>query len=75
MENATLFTLGGLFGLRTGSICTVSDVVPWHPTEDIINFEENITDCIRVAIRGMGKLIAWDGEKGNAKHWTPRAAG
>ncbi|MFH1276792.1 MAG: nucleoside phosphorylase [Candidatus Eisenbacteria bacterium] len=71
MENGTLFTLGGLFGLRTGSICTVSDVVPWHPTEDIINFEENIADCIKVGIEGMRNLIAWDRERGGAEHWHP----
>lgn len=75
MENGTLFTLGGLFGFRTGSICTVSDVVPWHPTDDIINFEENISDCIRVGIEGMRRLIAWDNEKGNARRWYPGIAG
>ncbi|MFH1680858.1 MAG: hypothetical protein ABIH26_09470, partial [Candidatus Eisenbacteria bacterium] len=73
MENGTLFTLGGLFGLRTGAICTVSDVVPWHPTDTVIDFEENITDCIRAGIGGMEKLIDWDKEKGNAKHWFPGA--
>jgi uridine phosphorylase len=72
MENGTLFTLGSIFGLRTGAICTVSDVVPWHPTDTVINFEENIADCIRVGIRGMENLIAWDREKGSAKHWFPR---
>lgn len=74
MENGTLFTLGGLFGLRTGSICTISDVVPWHPTEEIINFEENITDCIRVGIGGMKNLIEWDRERGTRKHWHPGIA-
>lgn len=69
MENGTIFTLGGLFGLRTGSICTVSDVVPWHPTEEIINFEENITDCIRVGIGGMGNLIEMDRERGDRRYW------
>jgi len=71
MENSSLFTLGGVFGLRTGSICTVSDVVPWHPTDEIINFEENITDCIRAAIRGMAKLIRWDRERGDRPFWWP----
>ena len=72
MENGTIFTLGGVFGLRTGSICTVSDMVPWHPTGEIINFEENITDCIRAGIAGMRRLILWDREKGDAARWYPR---
>jgi len=71
MENATLFTLAGLFRLRAGAICTVSDVVPWHPTDQIINFEENISECIRVGIGGMERLIAWDREKGNRSRWYP----
>jgi uridine phosphorylase len=71
MENSTLFTLGGLFGLRTGSICTVSDVVPWHPTDEIINFEENIADCIQAAARGMEQLIRWDRERGEEPFWWP----
>lgn len=71
MENGTLFTLAGLFGLRAGSICTVSDVVPWHPTDEIINFEENIRGCIAVGIEGMRTLIRWDAEKGEERYWTP----
>jgi uridine phosphorylase len=71
MENGALFTLGGLFGLRAGAICTVSDVVPWHPTDGAINFEENISDCIRVGIGAMRNLIDWDREKGTARHWSP----
>ncbi len=71
MENSTLFTLAGLFGLRAGSICTVSDVVPWHPTEEIINFEENIADCISAGIEGMRNLIQWDAEKGERRFWVP----
>ncbi len=71
MENSTILTLATLFGLRAGSICTVSDVVPWHPTEEIINFEENIAECIRVGIEGMRILIGWDREKGDQPFWTP----
>ncbi|RPJ49059.1 MAG: uridine phosphorylase [Candidatus Latescibacterota bacterium] len=73
MENGTLFTLGGIFGLRTGAICTVSDVVPWHPTDTSINFEENIAACIQVGALAMKRLVDWDREKGAAKHWFPRA--
>lgn len=71
METATLFTLAGLFGLRAGAICTVSDVVPWRPTEKIIDFEEKMTGCIRVAVRAMGKLIEWDRKRGSRPHWYP----
>lgn len=71
MENGTIFTVCGLFGLRAGSICTVSDVVPWHPTEKVIDFEQNMADCIRVAVEGMRTLISWDKRKGGARYWTP----
>ena len=72
MENATIFTLGNLFGLRTGAICVVSDVVPWHPTDKIIDFEENMSKCIRIGVDAMAILIRWDKSKGSAKHWVPR---
>ena len=60
MENGTIFTLSTLMGLRAGAICTISDVVPWHPTDKIIDFEENILDCIKVGVEGMRTLISWD---------------
>ncbi|MEM4262491.1 MAG: nucleoside phosphorylase [Thermoplasmata archaeon] len=72
MENATLFTLGNLFGLRTGAICIVSDVVPWHPTEKIIDFEKNMSKCIQVGVEGIRTLIRWDRQKGRARYWIPR---
>lgn len=72
MENATLFTLGNLFGLRTGAICIVSDVVPWHPTEKIVDFEKNVSKCIQVGIEGLRTLIRWDKQKGRALYWVPR---
>lgn len=71
MENATIFTLCSLFGLRAGAICTVSDVVPWHPTEKVIDFEQNMTDCIRVGVEGMRTLISWDARKKGGKYWSP----
>jgi len=71
MEAATLFTLAGLYGLRAGAICTVSDVVPWRPTDKIIDFEESMTACIGVAVRAMGKLIDWDRKRGSRPHWYP----
>jgi len=71
MENGTIFTLCSLFGLRAGAICTVSDVVPWHPTEMVVDFEQNMTDCIKVGVDAMRILIGWDKKKKGAKFWCP----
>ncbi len=71
MENGTIFTLASLFGMRAGAICTVSDVVPWHPTEKVIDFEQDMTDCIRVGTEAMKTLIEWDKRKKGSKFWTP----
>ncbi len=71
MENGTLFTLCSLFGLRAGAICTVSDVVPWHPTEKILDFEQNMADCIAVGVAAMTRLVEWDKAKGNSRFWSP----
>ncbi len=70
MENGTIFTLCSLLGLRAGAICSVSDVVPWHPTEEEIDFEKNMDDCIRVGIEGARTLIEWDSKK-SSKFWCP----
>jgi uridine phosphorylase len=71
MENGTIFTLCGLLGLRGGAICTVSDVVPWHPTEKIIDSEQNMADCIKVGVEGMRTIIKWDSKKKIGKFWCP----
>lgn len=71
MENGTIFTVCALYGLRAGAICTVSDVVPWHPTDKVIDFEQNMSDCIRVAVDAMKTLIIWDAQKKGSKYWTP----
>ena len=71
MENGTILTLCSLFGLRAGAICTVSDVVPWHPTDKVIDFEQNMTDCIKVGVEAMRTLIAWDTKKKGSKFWSP----
>ena len=71
MENSTIFTLCSLFGLRAGAVCSVSDVTPWHPTEGVLDFDQNMTDCIRIGVEGMKTLIAWDKMKKGAKFWTP----
>ena len=64
MENGTIFTLSTLMGLRAGAICTVSDVVPWHPTEKMLDPEQNMLDCIKVGVEGMRTLMSWDKRKG-----------
>ena len=64
MENGTIFTLCSLLGLRAGAICTISDVVPWHPTEMAVDFEQNMMDCIKVGVDGMRAVIAKDKAKG-----------
>lgn len=71
MENGTIFTLCSLFQLRAGAICTVSDVVPWHPTQKVIDFEDNMSDCIKVGIDAMRTLIGWDHEKNSKAFWCP----
>ncbi len=63
MENGTMFTLCSLFGLRAGAICTVSDVVPWHPTDTVLDFEQNMMDCIKVAVDAMRTVISRDESK------------
>jgi len=72
MENATLFTLGSIFGIRTGAVCIVSDVVPWHPTDKIIDFEENMSGCIQVSVDALSQLMKWDRERGDSEFWSPR---
>ena len=71
MENSTIFTVCSLFGLRAGAICTVSDVVPWHPTEKTIDFEQNMKDCISVGVEAMSTLMKWDKQRGKEKFWSP----
>lgn len=71
MENGTIFTLCSLMGLRAGAICTVSDVVPWHPTEKVVDFEQNMSDCIRAGVEGMRTLISMDAQK-KGKYWSPK---
>jgi len=71
MENGTIFTICSLFGLRAGAICTVSDVVPWHPTEKVIDFEDNMSSCIGVATDALRTLIGWDKSKGKSRFWSP----
>jgi uridine phosphorylase len=61
MESGTLFTLAGLFGLRAGTICTVSDRTPWtEPGQDALSLDRNIRGAIDVALDAMVKLSEAD---------------
>lgn len=55
MEAGVLLTLAGLFGVRAGAICVVSDKAPW-PGPSQIDLDNNMTNCIEVATRAMLRL-------------------
>jgi len=57
MESGILLTLAGLFGLRAGCICVVSDRTPW-PGPSKIDLDRNMAACIEVAADAMGRLAA-----------------
>ena len=52
MEAGILLTLAGLFGVRAGAVCVVSDKAPW-PGPSAIDLDNNMTDCIGVATEAM----------------------
>jgi uridine phosphorylase len=55
MEAGVLLTLAGLFGLRAGAICVVSDRTPW-PGPSAIDLDRNMEVCIEVANAAMRTL-------------------
>lgn len=55
MEAGVLLTLGGLFGLRTGAICVVSDRTPWRPGEPF-DLDRNMAAAIAVAHEAVARL-------------------
>jgi uridine phosphorylase len=57
MEAGVLLTLAGIFGLRAGCICVVSDRTPW-PGPAEIDLDRNMDACIDVASRAMLALAA-----------------
>lgn len=62
MESAVMFTLAGLYGLRAGTICTVSDRTPWSaPGQDAMALDHNIRGAIDVAVEAMLSLARRDG--------------
>lgn len=57
MEAGVTLTLAGLFGLRAGCICVVSDRTPW-PGPAELDLDNNMTECIEVAHRAIAALAA-----------------
>ncbi|MBN1676772.1 MAG: nucleoside phosphorylase [Kiritimatiellae bacterium] len=54
MESSTLFTLAGIYGLRAGCICTVSDRTPWPgPGADALTLDKNIDGAITIALNAL----------------------
>ena len=50
-----ILTLAGLFGVRAGCICVVSDRTPW-PGPAAIDLDRNMGECIEVAGQAMRTL-------------------
>jgi len=55
MESGVILTLAGLFGLRAGCVCVVSDRTPW-PGPAEIDLDRNMARCIEVASEAMKGL-------------------
>lgn len=60
MESGVLLTLAGLFGLRAGCICVVSDRTPW-PGPASLDLDLNMSHCTEVAQAAMLALAAQSG--------------
>ncbi|MBX8633520.1 MAG: nucleoside phosphorylase [Candidatus Thermoplasmatota archaeon] len=60
MEMGTVLTLTTLWGIRGGGVCLVSDVAPWHYTEDVIDPETGMENCIAVGIEATRNIIRSD---------------
>jgi uridine phosphorylase len=60
MESGAILTLAGLFGVRAGCICVVSDRTPWQgPAE--LDLDRNMAAAIEVATAAMVRLAKSDG--------------
>jgi uridine phosphorylase len=55
MEAGVVLTLAGLFGLRAGCICVVSDRTPW-PGPAELDLDRNMEACIAVALDAARRL-------------------
>jgi len=56
MESGILLTLAGLYGLRAGCICVVSDRAPW-PGPAELDIDKNMDSCIAIAVDAMLRLV------------------
>ncbi len=57
MESGCLLTLAGLFRVRAGCICVVSDRTPW-PGPAALDLDRNMARCIEVAREAMLRVAA-----------------
>jgi uridine phosphorylase len=57
MESGVILTLAGLFGLRAGCLCVVSDRTPW-PGPAELDIDRNMGVCIEVAQAAMLQLAS-----------------
>ena len=56
MESGLLLTLAGIYGLRAGCICVVSDRAPW-PGPSELDIDKNMDACIAVGLDAMQHLV------------------
>ena len=59
MEAGVLLTLAGLFGVRAGAVCVVSDRAPW-PGPAELDLDRNMERCIEVAQTAMLRVAKND---------------
>lgn len=60
MESGVMLALAGLFGVRAGCICVVSDRTPW-PGPAALDLDRNMATCIEVATAAMLAVARDDG--------------
>jgi len=65
MESGVLLTLAGLFGVRAGCLCVVSDRTPW-PGPAEIDLDRNMNIAIEVGLAAMLQLAREAGPRGAA---------
>lgn len=60
MEAGVLLTLAGLFGLRAGALCVVSDRTPWRAGE-ALDLDRNMAAAIAIAHDAVERLAGDEG--------------
>lgn len=56
MESATLLLLSRRYGLKSGSVCGISNQVPWQEGEQVKNTELALRNALRVAVEALDYL-------------------